>query len=100
MPDFYKFTRNCYLSGYNIVGFDMMFLTHFGKLSGYNFDNKVLDVYNMARQFVKGSKSYKLKTIAEKLGVALDNAHRAVYDTIATAEVLLKLAEENKIDLE
>jgi len=98
LADFYKFTRNCYLSGYNIIGFDMAFLLHFGKKAGYNFDNPVLDVYKLAQKYVKGTKNYKLGTIAEKLGVALDNAHRAVYDTIATAEVLLKISENNIID--
>ena len=93
LADFYKFTRNCYLSGYNIKGFDMLFLQHFGKLSGYNFDNPLLDIYPLAQKLVVGVKNYKLGTIAEKLGVLLDNAHRAVYDTIATAEVMIKLSE-------
>lgn len=98
LADFYKFTRNCYLSGYNIIGFDMAFLLHFGKKAGYNFDNPVLDVYKLAQKYVKGARNYKLGTVAEKLGVSLDNAHRAVYDTIATAEVLLKIAENNCVD--
>ena len=93
LADFYKFTRNCYLSGYNIKGFDMVFLKHFGKLSGYNFDNPLLDVYPLAQKLVIGVKNYKLGTVCEKMGVLLDNAHRAVYDTIATAELLIKLTE-------
>jgi len=97
LADFYKFTRNCYLSGYNIKGFDMLFLQHFGKLSGYNFDNPLIDVYPIAQKLVVGVKNYKLGTVAEKLGVLLDNAHRAVYDTIATAEVLIKLSEISPI---
>ena len=97
LADFYKFTRNCYLSGYNIKGFDMLFLRHFGKLSGYNFDNPLIDVYPIAQKLVVGVKNYKLGTVAEKLGVLLDNAHRAVYDTIATAEVLIKLSEISPI---
>ena len=46
-------------------------------------------------------KNFKLKTIADKLGVTLDNAHRAVYDALATAEVFLKIHElfENDINL-
>ena len=71
----------------------MLFLQHFGKLSGYNFDNPLLDIYPLAQKIVVGVKNYKLGTVAEKLGVLLDNAHRAVYDTIATAEVMIKLSE-------
>lgn len=93
LADFYKFTHGCYLSGYNIEGFDNIYLTHFGKLSGYNFDNPSIDVYKLAQRGVRGVKNYKLKTIAEKLNVALDHAHRAVNDTVATAEVLFKLSE-------
>ncbi len=100
LADFYKFTRNSYLSGYNIKGFDMVFLQHFGKLSGYNFDNPLLDVYPLAQKLLKGLKNYKLGTVAAHLGVVLDNAHRAVFDTIATAEVLLKLSEIEPISLD
>ncbi len=96
IPDFYKFTRNSYLSGYNIIGFDMIFLTHFGKLCGYNFDNPVIDIYKLAQKQVKGVKNYKLISVAEKLGVSLDHAHRAVFDTLATAEVMLKLGEDTE----
>lgn len=91
LADFYKFTRGCYLSGYNIIGFDCFFLYVFGKKSGYKFDNDLIDVYKIAQKEVHGVKNYKLGTIADKLGVVLDNAHRAIYDTIATAEVLLEL---------
>ena len=92
LQDFYKFTRNATLVGYN-VSFDFGFLSFYGKKSGYNFDNPLLDAYKMAQKGVKGTKNYKLGTIAEKLGVLLDNAHRAVYDAIATAEVFMKLAD-------
>ena len=98
LADFYKFTRNCYLSGYNIVGFDCIFLNYFGRKSGYNFDNPVIDVYKLAQKGVRGIKNYKLGTVAAKLNVTLDNAHRAVFDTIATAEVLFKLSETMQID--
>ena len=97
LADFYKFTRNSYLSGYNIIGFDCHFLNVFGKLSGYNFDNKIVDVFKLAQKEVKGTKNLKLGTVAEHLGVVLDNAHRAVYDAIATAEVLIKISQMAEI---
>jgi DNA polymerase III epsilon subunit family exonuclease len=93
LQDFYKFTRGCVLSGYNIVGFDCHFLNIEGKQSRYNFDNPVIDVYPLAQRNVKGIKNYKLGTVSKALGVTLDNAHSALYDTIATAEVLIKLAK-------
>ena len=93
LQDFYKFTRGAILTGYNIIGFDMIFLRGQGKLTRWNFDNEVVDTYKLAQKYVHGVKNYKLGTIAEKLGVVLDHAHRAVYDAIATAEVFVKLAE-------
>ena len=91
LQDFYKFTRGCLLVGYN-VGFDYSFLSKQGKECGYNFDNKVFDCYRLAQKYVKKIKNYKLITVAKELGVTLDNAHSALYDTIATAEVMIKLA--------
>ena len=92
LQDFYKFTRNSTLVAYNIA-FDYSFLDLYGKKSCYNFNNPQIDALKLASINVKGVKNYKLKTIADKLGVVLDNAHRAVYDAIATAEVFIKLSQ-------
>lgn len=99
LQDFYKFTRGAILTGYNIINFDMRFLIGQGKTCRWDFSkNEVDDVYKWAQKYVFGVKNYKLGTIAAKLGVVLDNAHRAVYDAQATAEVFLKLANEHKKD--
>jgi DNA polymerase III epsilon subunit-like protein len=49
----------------------------------------------LAKQRVKGVKNYKLVTIAKELGVELENAHRAVFDAVATAEVMINLLKNN-----
>ena len=74
----------------------MRFLTGQGKTCRWNFDNDAVDTYQMAQKYVHGVKNYKLGTIAEKLGVVLENAHRAINDTIANAEVFIILAENIK----
>ena len=91
LQDFYKFTRGSILVGYN-VGFDYGFLDKQGKECRYLFENKVFDVYKMAQKYVKSKTNYKLKNIAKELGIDLVNAHSALFDTIATAEVFIKLA--------
>ncbi len=96
LQDFYKFTRGAILIGYNSINFDNVFLIGQGKLERWNFDNACEDIYRLAQKYVFGVKNYKLITIAEKLGVKLDNAHRAFYDTLATAEVFIKLAANIK----
>lgn len=93
LQDFYKFTRGCLLVGYN-VAFDYGFLIKQGRECKYNFEAKTFDVLDLARKSIKGLKHYKLKDVCKYLGVTLDNAHSALYDTIATAEVLIKLADQ------
>lgn len=97
LQDFYKFTRGAIIIGYNNINFDNVFLIGQGKNARWNFDNETADVYKYATKFVTGVKNYKLGTIASKLGVVLDNAHRAVYDALATAEVFLKIAKQNDL---
>lgn len=92
LQDFYKFTRGCTLVAHNI-SFDYGFLNFYGKQAGYLFDNPLQDTLALAMKYVKGIKNYKLKTVATKLGVSLENAHRAVHDAMATAEVFIKIAE-------
>jgi len=48
----------------------------------------------LARLNVVRAKNFKLKSICDKLGVYLEGAHRAINDTIATAEVI-KLISHN-----
>ena len=100
LQDFYKFTRGAIIIGYNNINFDNIFLIGQGKESRWNFDNETDDVYKWAQKYVRGAKNYKLKTIADKLGVTLDNAHRAVYDALATAEVFIKIQEIYQNDIE
>ena len=101
LQDFYKWTRGAIIIGYNNINFDNIFLIGQGKQARWNFDNETDDVYRWAQKYVRGAKNYKLKTIADRLGVRLDNAHRAVYDALATAEVFIKIQEmyENDINL-
>ena len=94
LQDFYKFTRGAILIGYNNINFDNVFLFGQAKKCRFNFDNQTEDVFRLAQKYVTGVKNYKLGTIAEKLGVVLDNAHSAVFDAQATAEVFLKIAEK------
>ncbi len=100
LQDFYKFTRGAVIIGYNNINFDNVFLIGQGKDARWNFDNETDDVYKWAQKYVRGAKNYKLGTIAAKLGVTLDNAHRAVFDALATAEVFIKIHEIYQNDIE
>lgn len=90
LADFYKFTRGCVLSAYNIE-FDAKFLEKYGKSILYNFDNEQIDALVVARKKLKGLPNYKLKTVVTALNVELVSAHRALDDAVAAAKVLQKL---------
>jgi len=92
MPDFFKFCDGCIMVSY-VIGFDFNFIEYHGKSLGYAFTNKTDDAFVMAKQKLKGLKNYKLTTVAKQLGVSLENAHRAVFDAVATGEVMIKLLE-------
>lgn len=94
LPDFFKFCDGAIMVSY-VIDFDFNFITHYGKLYGYSFTNDTLDAFVLAKERVKGVKNYKLITIAKELGVELENAHRAVFDAVATAEVMINLLKNN-----
>lgn len=92
MPDFFKFCDGCILVSY-VIGFDFGFIEYHGKQLGYAFLNPTDDAFVMAKNKLKGLKNYKLVTVAKHLNVSLENAHRAVFDAVATGEVMVKLLE-------
>ncbi len=91
LPDFYKFCYGTTIMAYNI-DFDYKFINIAGMKLGYNFDMPQIDAMYLARAFIPGLKNFKLGTVCKRLGVSLENAHRAVHDATATAEVVIKLS--------
>ena len=94
VKDFYDWSRDCVISGYNVIGFDMKFLKKAGSSIELDFDNEVVDTMNVVRKSGLRTTNYKLGTVVKTLGLTLLNAHRAYNDAYATALVLLEL---NKI---
>ncbi len=90
--DFFKFTRNSTMVAHN-SDFDTLFLAYHAGKYLYKFDNPVLDTLKMARNLIGGVKNYKLGTIAKYFNIPLDHAHRALYDTIATAKCFIELCK-------
>lgn len=91
LPDFYKFTRGCALVAHNIE-FDIRFIRNAGEECGYLFDNELFDTLAISRKYLRLS-NHKLHTICEFLGISLVGAHRALNDTVATAQVFIKLCD-------
>ncbi len=87
--DFYRYTRNCILVGYN-VSFDQKFVMQAAKKEGLLFDNEFLDLMPIAKSKLRLTR-YKLIDVVKRLEITLDGAHRAYADALATAEAFLKL---------
>jgi DNA polymerase III epsilon subunit family exonuclease len=90
LPQFYEFCKNSVLVGHNIIDFDMKFIDISAKNLNIRFDNKRVDTLLLARKYLR-LPNYKLATVAQHLGVELINAHRAMNDVRACAEVFKRL---------
>ena len=76
---FRAFVGDAPVVGHNI-GFDISFLRANGL---YNY-NPLIDTFELALITLPGLSSYKLGRVAERLGVSLENAHRAYDDAEAS----------------
>lgn len=90
-PDFYKFCDGAVLVGHNAIEFDCKFLDVIAKKMGYKLTDERMDTLMMSRSKLSELRFHNLKTICGYLGIELVGAHRAVNDTIATAQVFLRL---------
>ncbi len=94
LPDFYKFCYGSTIVGYNNIGFDDLFIDKEARKQFYNFENKRDDVFNIAKDKLKGLNNYKLSTVCNAMNVQLIDAHRATNDALATAKLFIKLVEK------
>lgn len=76
------------------ASFDIGFIQQKAKDQGISCDFTVVDTVSMSRALLPELKNYKLDTVAKKLGVSLENHHRAVEDAEATAEIFLHLLKK------
>lgn len=90
LPDFKDFIGDSVLVAHN-ASFDMGFINKNFDDIKISISNSVLDTLQLSRELYPELKSHKLNKIAKHLGVKLDNHHRAVDDSKATADILLSM---------
>ncbi len=83
------FVGNAPVLGHNIR-FDISFLRKHGILH----HNDLLDTYDMASVLMPNAGRYKLGSLAQALGVPIDNTHRALDDARLTQQIYVRLYEE------
>lgn len=71
------------------AGFDMGFL----RAAGIHFQRPVLDTFELATVLLPNAGSYSLAELCRTLQIQLGEAHRALDDTLATAELFMRLNE-------
>lgn len=92
LPQFKAFIGNAVLVGHN-VAFDMKFLYFKEKSSSIQFNNPTLDTLILSAYLHDHIEAHDLDSIARRLGVEVVGRHTAVGDTLATAEVFLRLID-------
>lgn len=78
------------------ASFDTGFIKYQARAAGRKFDNTIIDTLQMSRNLFPELGKYKLDIVAKHLGVKLENHHRAVDDSRATAEIFVKCLEQLK----
>ncbi|MGM0502770.1 MAG: exonuclease domain-containing protein, partial [Bacillota bacterium] len=93
MADWLDFVGDATIVAHNL-SFDLGFIEDKLKRLGQDeLTNSALDTLNLSRALLSDMKSYKLKKLAKKFKVNLDNHHRADDDAAATAQIFLKLMD-------
>lgn len=92
IKEFYDFCKSSVLVAHN-AEFDKSFIRKNMIDNGLEFNFPNIDTLKLARATVENIKNYKLGTLAKNFGVNLVNAHRAVNDAEATAEIFMILMD-------
>ena len=86
-PKILEFIGDSVLVAHN-ADFDIPFLKYHGNLLGYELNNTYMDTLRLAKALFPQFTKYKLGFIADKLGIKVDVAHRALDDVDTTVKVL------------
>lgn len=94
LPRFHAFVGDSVLVAHN-AAFDMRFLTLQQDKCGVRFDNPVLDTVLLAAHLDGAVGNLTLDALAERFAIeiAADDRHTALGDSLATAEVYLRLVD-------
>ena len=92
LPKVMEFFGDSVLVAHN-ADFDTGFIRYNCQLQNIPFENTYLDTLQLAKELYPDFTKYKLGIIAEKLGIKVEVAHRALDDVETTVKVLAKMFE-------
>lgn len=94
LPSFMDFVKGSEVAGYN-VNFDHDFLLAECSRQGIDITKiKFTDVMTIVKSKLKGMRSYKLESVAKRLGITTKQQHRALSDCYLLYQVYCKLNEK------
>ena len=94
-PRLLQFLEDSVIVAHN-ADFDVGFLKNNAKRLGYELNNTYLDTLKLSRELFTDFKKHKLGIIAEKLGIEVEVAHRALDDVDTTVKVFKIMIEKMK----
>ncbi len=95
LPKMIEFIGDSVVVTHN-TDFDVSYLKYNYEQYGYKFNNTYLDTLRLAKAMYPEFKRYKLGLIAERLGIEVEVAHRALDDVKTLVQVFNKMIENAK----
>ncbi len=95
LPKVLEFIGDNVLVAHNAT-FDIGFIKYNADILGLEFNNTYIDTLALAKELFPDFKKYKLGIIAEKLGIKVDVAHRALADVETLVEVFKVMLQHLK----
>ena len=98
LPDFLLFCGDYPVIGHN-TDFDCTFISKFAKKLKYAFRNESIDTLTMSKDLLPNRKAYDLERLSKDFMISHLDAHRALSDVLATAElfkILSKIKDSKK----
>ena len=86
LPKFLEFIGDRIIVAHN-ADFDVGFIKYNAEKLGIKLENTYIDTLRLAKDLFPDYKKYKLGIIADKLGIKVDVAHRALDDVITLVKV-------------
>ncbi len=86
LPEFLEFIGDRIIVAHN-ADFDVGFIKYNAEKIGIKLENTYIDTLRLAKDLFPDYKKYKLGIIADKLGIKVDVAHRALDDVITLVNV-------------
>ena len=99
LPKFLEFIGDRIIVAHN-ADFDVGFIKYNAEKIGIKLENTYIDTLRLAKDLFPDYKKYKLGIIAEKLGIKVDVAHRALDDVITLVKVfkvMIDMLKQNKV---